>query len=98
MGKYGLPYIVKLSYQKSHYAADEINKLKNYNIKFNDHFINEFAITTKHNVKDLYEHCLNNGIIIDTQNINEDYFTIAITEKRSKEEIDKLIKCLKSHK
>ena len=95
MGKEGLPHIAKLSFQKAQYAASKIHDLNNYNIKFKNNFINEFVVETKHDINRLNEHCLKNNILI---NVLKDSFVISITEKRTKKELDLLIKCLNDFK
>ena len=75
------------------------NKLPSYNIKHDFQFLKEFVIETKHNVKKLTQHCANEGILI--QNIHEtikNCFQISVTEKRTKDDINKLIKSLKVFK
>ncbi len=99
MGKYGLPYVSKLCYQKSQYTAQEINKLSCYSLKYGNHFLKEFVVETKHNVSDLIQYCEDKGFFI--QNIHESLsncIQIAVTEKRTKTEIDTLIKCLRDFK
>jgi len=99
MGKNGLPYVSQLCYQKSQYAAQEINKLSYYSIKYGNQFIKEFVVETKHNVNDLTQYCSDNGFLV--QNIHESIsncFQIAVTEKRTKIEIDSFIRCLNDYK
>ena len=96
---WGLPYVIKLCYNKSQYAAEKINDLSAYKLKFNKKFLKEFVIETMHNVKDLTDYCLQNGfLILNISDTLENCFQIAITEKRTKEEIDALIKCLRNFK
>jgi len=99
MGKHGLPYINKLCYQKSHYAAYNINKLSGYSLKYGAQFLKEFVIETKYNVEHLTKYCSDKGFLI--QNINNtkiNCFKISVTEKRTKTEIDNLIQCLKYYR
>ena len=99
MGKCGLPYVAQLSYQKAQYSAHEIDKLPYYTLKFGTQFVKEFVIETEHNVRSLTQHCADNGFIIQNiQDSLENCFQISVTEKRTKEEIDSLIKCLKYYK
>ena len=99
MGPIGLENVVDLCYQKSQYAADKINQLDNYRLKFDKNFLKEFVVETDHNVKKLIDYCQKEGFLI--QNIEDrlqNCFQIAITEKRKKNEIDSLVSCLKSFK
>ena len=98
MGKSGLPYITHLCYQKAQYTSHEISKLSNYSLKYNNQFIKEFVVETKHNVLDLTRYCSDNGFLIqDIRDPNNNLFQVAVTEKRTKNEIDNFIKCLKDY-
>ena len=99
MGKSGLPYVAQLCYQKSQYAAEEINKIESYSLKYGNQFLKEFVVETKHDVESVTQYCAEKGFLI--QDINDSVkncLLIAVTEKRTKQEIDKLIKCLKDYK
>jgi len=99
MGKSGLPYVAQLCYQKSQYAAKEINKLQSYSLKHGNQFLKEFVVETKHDVESVTKYCAKKGFLI--QNIHDsenNCFRIAVTEKRTKQEIDNLITCLKDYK
>ena len=91
MGKKGLPHIAKLSFNKAQYAAKQINNLKNYTLKYPKNFLNEFVIEAKHDKNELKEHCLKNNILI---NFVSQGLIITITEKRTLNEINHLIKTL----
>ena len=100
LGKHGLPHIAKLCYNKSQYAASNISKLKNYSILFSNNFIKEFLIKTKHSANDVVNYCANKNILIglDKEDDSDSILHIAVTEKRTKEEIDFLITLLKEFK
>ena len=99
MGKSGLPHVAQLCYQKSQYAAEEINKLQSYSLKYDNQFLKEFVVETKHDVESLIQYCAGKGFLIqDIHDSANNCFQIAVTEKRTKQEIDKLIKCLKDYK
>ena len=99
MGKYGLPYVAKLCYKKAHYAAENINNLPNYKLKYGPQFLKEFVVETNYNIKDLTQYCAGKGYLIqDIHDSLSGCFQIAVTEKRNKGEIDNLIKCLKDFK
>ena len=98
MGKHGLPYINKLCYQKSHYTANNINKLSGYSLKYGAQFLKEFVIETKYNVESLTQYCSEKGFLIQNiHNYKNNCFKISVTEKRTKKEIDNLIQCLKNY-
>jgi len=97
MGKKGLPYVANLCYQKAQYAALNISKLNNFNLKYSKYFIKEFIIETKLSASNVIRHCNRKGILIGRV-INDNHdslLQISITEKRSKNEIDLLISTLK---
>ena len=99
MGKYGLPYVAKLCFDKAQYAAKEINKLPLFTLKYGTQFLKEFVVETENDVRSLTKYCALHGFFI--HNINnslKNCFKIAVTEKRTKQEIDNLIQCLKSYK
>ena len=97
MGKKGLPYVANLCFKKAQYAASKINKLNNFNLKYSNNFIKEFIIETNYSASDVITHCNNKGILISRNNDdnNDSLIQIAITEKRSKNDIDLLVATLK---
>ena len=99
MGKYGIADVANMSFQNAQYAADEINKLKDYKLKFNNrNFIKEFVVETNISAKKVQSELLKSNIMIDlVLNDNLDnQLLLAFTEKRTKEDIDKLISTLDS--
>jgi glycine dehydrogenase subunit 1 len=96
MGRSGLQKIGKLCYQKAQYAAKQISALKNYSLKFGKEFLKEFVIETSSSSKIIVDYCLQNGILIQCVNGDESdsLLLIAITEKRTKVDIDKLVSVL----
>ena len=96
IGKAGLQTVSKLCYQKVQYAAKQISAFKKYSLKFGKEFIKEFVIETSSSAKKIVDYCLQNGILIqclDGDN-TDSLILIAVTEKRTKEEIDKLVEIL----
>ena len=96
MGKSGLPYISRLCYQKAQYAAAQLSALKNFSLKYGKEILKEFVIETSSSAKKIVDYCLQKGILIQCVNRDEDdaLILIAVTEKRTKEEIDKLVEIL----
>ena len=97
MGKSGLTYLAKLSFQKCIYAKKEINKLIKFSTPYSHNFISEILVSTDHSVNELIKYCnLNNILISKSPNDESDtLFIVSITEKRTKKDIDILINCLK---
>ena len=96
LGKKGLPYIANLCRNKAQYAARKISELKNYSLPYSNGFIKEFVIKTTHPASEVIQHCSDKGLIINGINGDENnsLLLIAITEKRTQEEIDLLVHCL----
>ena len=96
MGKSGLPYISRLCYQKAQYAAAQISELKNFSLKHGKEMLKEFVVETSSSAKKIVDYCFQKGILIQCANGDEcdSLILIAVTEKRTKEEIDKLVKIL----
>jgi glycine dehydrogenase subunit 1 len=98
MGKQGLIDVATQSYQKAHYLASEIAKIPGFSLYNNLPFFNEFAITTPVDVCEVKEEAEANGFFAG---INLIKFTdhkgllIAVTEKRTKQELDDFVNILK---
>ena len=99
-GKKGLPRIAKLSFNNAQYAAGLINKCNNFNILYNRReFIKEFVLTTKLSARKVQNDAIKNNILINIpeKDKSDNKILVAFTEKRTKDEIDKLITFLKSY-
>jgi glycine dehydrogenase subunit 1 len=100
LGKQGLKQVANLCYQKAHYAAKQITKVKGFKVWSPDPFFNEFAIQCPSNVENINEHLLEHGVL-GGYDLGQDYpalhnhMLIAVTEMNSKEEIDYLVNVLK---
>ena len=97
MGKYGISDVANMSFQNAQYAADEIEKLKNYKLKFNNrNFIKEFVVETHISAKKIQSELLKKDIMVDliSNDKTDRQLLLAFTEKRTKEDIDKLMSCL----
>ena len=101
MGKNGFEKISNLCFQKAHYAADQITKLDGYELAFNSTpFFREFAIRcTRAKVDDVIAQLRAVGILAGIKlgrwrNDLNDCLLVAVTEKRTKEQIDKFVEAL----
>ena len=92
MGQKGLEEINKLSINKAYYMANLIDCLDNYSLVYNTNFINEFLIETKYNAYKVKDKCLENNIFINP--INNHQILFAVTERRTKKEIKRLVEIL----
>jgi len=100
LGKQGFVDLWNLNYQKAHYMASEIDKLENYSLAFTDKpFFNEFLVKTTKPVEKVRLALENAGLLAgyspatDYQEY-ENCLLFCVTEKRTKNEIDLLVKTL----
>ncbi|MDI9502848.1 MAG: aminomethyl-transferring glycine dehydrogenase subunit GcvPA [Tissierellia bacterium] len=99
MGKKGLKEVAMQSMQKAHYAAKKLTESGKYKLICDCPFMYEFAITGDFDPVDVQEKLLEKGIL-GGFGIGSDYpdypnaMLFAVTEKRTKEEIDALAAAL----
>lgn len=99
MGKKGLREVALQSTQKAHYAYNEIIKSGKFKPMFNQPFFKEFAVTSDIEANKVNKELLNKGILGGYE-LGRDYaefnngLLFCVTEKRTKEEIDKLVSAL----
>ena len=89
MGKEGLKEVANLSYAGAHYLCDELLKTGQFHLVYNQPFFNEFYVRYNGDADALYNRFIENGFLGGVR--YEDGFIFAVTEKRTKEEIDNLI-------
>lgn len=100
MGKKGLKKAASLCLNNSHYLANKISELPGYRLPFNDvPFFKEFCIETPVKASDIVESGIKEGFFagLDLGKYRDEwknYLLIAVTEKRSKQEIDDFLKFL----
>lgn len=95
MGKQGMRQVAELCLQKAHYAASEIAKLPGYALSFPEAaFFKEFAVDTPAPAREINRRLWDLGIV-GGYPIGENRLLFAVTERRSKEEIDRLVDALK---
>ena len=96
LGDSGLRKIAELCFSKAQYAANKISEIDGFSILYNDYnFIKEFIVLTKFSTKKIISEAQKEGIGLSSAGNNDDKLLIAVTEKRTKEEIDKLVDLLK---
>ncbi len=96
IGKEGLRRAAELCLQKAHYAQREINKIRGFSSPFPAPFFKEFVIKTPLSAEKILKELRKEKIIggLDLENYYpelKDHLLICVTEKRTREEIDKLI-------
>lgn len=99
MGKEGLREVAETSMKKAHYTLNELTKTGKYKNVFNKPFFKEFAVTGAANTEVINEKLLGEGVL-GGYSLDKDYeelknsILLCVTEKRTKEEIDKLVKLM----
>lgn len=93
MGKQGLAETAELCLQKAHYAEEKISSLPGYSRAFPAPFLKEFTVKCPVPAAKVVERLLDRGFLagIDLGKYYpnmKDYLLVAVTEKRTKEEID----------
>ena len=94
MGKEGLKDVAKRSYDGAHYLYDELLKTGKFKSAFNQPFFNEFCVKYQGDVAELQRRLLEHGILAGVR-VSDDTLMLAVTEKRTKAEIDKLVTLMK---
>ena len=103
LGKKGLREVALQATQKAHYAFNEITKSGKYKPLFDKPFFKEFAVTSNTPCEEINKNLLDNKIL-GGYSLGKDYpqykngILYAVTEKRTKEEIDKLSSVLEGIK
>ena len=90
MGKQGLKEAAQLSYAGAHYLCDELLKTGRFHLAFDKPFFNEFFVMYDGDVDTLYQRFIEAGILGGVK--LDEGILFAVTEKRTKEEIDNLVK------
>jgi glycine dehydrogenase subunit 1 len=91
MGKQGLKEAAELSYAGAHYLCDELLKTGKFSPVYNRPFFNEFVVRYNGDVDALQKRLTESGIFGGIK-LDADQLMFAVTEKRTKEEIDNLVK------
>ncbi|MBC1423814.1 aminomethyl-transferring glycine dehydrogenase subunit GcvPA [Listeria seeligeri] len=102
LGKVGLPEMARQNLDKSHYAKQKFRE-NGFEVLFSDGFFNEFVIKLAKPIKEINEALLDEGIIggydlgfYDAK--YEKHMLVAVTEMRTKEEIDAFVASLEGVK
>ena len=90
MGKQGVKEAAELSYAGAHYLCDELLKTGHFSLAYDKPFFNEFLVRYDGDVAALQQRFLDAGIMGGVA--YEDGILFAVTEKRTKDEIDHLVK------
>jgi len=93
MGKQGLKEAAELSYAGAHYLCDRLVATGHFSLVYNQPFFNEFVVRYDGSIDALQHRLMEHGIFGGVK-VADDQMMLAVTEKRTKEEIDKLIELI----
>jgi glycine dehydrogenase subunit 1 len=100
MGRNGIAKVASLCLSKAHYAADRIAEIDGFDLRFEQPFFAEFVIRTKKDVAKVLPHAHERGILAGLPLGRwypdlGDCILVAVTEKRTKEQIGVLVDALR---
>lgn len=91
MGRQGLKEAARLSYAGAHLLAERLVATGRFELAFpSTSFFNEFCVRYKGDLDALLQRCLDAGIFAGVK-IDDEVLMLAVTEKRTCEEIEKLV-------
>ena len=93
MGKQGLRDAAQLSYDGAHYLCEQLVATGHFCLAYDQPFFNEFCVRYDGDVDALQQRWLDAGFFGGIK-VADDTLMLAVTEKRTKEEIDQLIKVI----
>ncbi len=99
LGSSGIAEMASQCWHKAHYLANEIAKLDGWELKWNGEFFNEFTVVCPCDVTKVVDFCKSRGVLPGIaaagrrmQGLSsDDELIIAVTEKRTKHEMDALV-------
>ncbi len=99
VGASGLREVATLSLEKAHYLARGIAALEGFEPTFSSAFFNEFVVTTPESASDVHERLTRAGFAVEAPDVLrahglENALRFAVTETRTKAELDRLIDTL----
>jgi len=99
LGKRGIREVAELCLQKAHYASEEISRLKRFAPRFSAPFFREFALKCPLPAAQVVENLNKMGVSFGPDLGRwypelSDTLLVAVTEKRTKEDIDLLVRAL----
>lgn len=99
LGKKGLKELAVLCLEKAHYLAKELSQLPGYSLAFKAPFFQEFTLICPENPEKINQRLLSEKIV-GGYSLAKDYsqltnhWLLAVTEKRSQEDLAKMVKRL----
>ena len=100
MGKEGIREVASLCLQKSHYLAREIAAVPGFKLKWDQPFFKEFVVETPKPASAILERLskkrILGGLELSRFDAGVQGLLIAVTEKRTKEEMERLVEELRA--
>ena len=90
MGREGLKEAAELGYAGAHYLCEQLVASGHFTLVYDKPFFNEFVVRYDGDVDALQARFVENGIFGGVK-VADDQIMFAVTEKRTKEEVDRLI-------
>jgi glycine dehydrogenase subunit 1 len=96
LGKEGIRDVAQRSMQKAHYLAEKIAALPGYSLKFGAPFFSEFVVETPVAASEIIDGLLSKKFFagVDLTPYGENGLLVAVTEKRTREELDAFVENL----
>jgi len=96
MGRQGLKEAAELSYAGAHYLCDQLLATGLFTLAYDQPFFNEFVVCYDGDVDALLRHLQDHGIFGGIK-VADGQLMMAVTEKRTKEEIDQFVSLIPQH-
>ncbi len=94
MGKEGIKEAALRSYQGAHYLCDQLVATGHFRLTYDKEFFNEFCVDYDGDLGNLLKRLANNGILGGVK-IGEKTLMVAVTEKRTIEEMNQFVELTK---
>jgi glycine dehydrogenase subunit 1 len=96
LGKEGLQHVAAQSAQRAHYLASKIASIPGFSLKYKSPFFREFVVETPIPAAILIEKMLEQKVFAgyDLAAHGETGLLVAVTEKRSRQELDRFVEQL----
>ncbi len=98
LGKEGLQKVADLCLQKTHYLADQLCRIEGLSLASGAPFFKEFTLKLPKTAKDIITKAMKKGIFPGIDLADEgypNYLLVAVTEKRTRGELDTYVEILK---
>lgn len=95
MGKEGLREAAQLSYAGAHYLCDQLTATGRFGLVYQKPFFNEFVVRYDGDLDALLLQLTDNGIFGGVK-VADDQMMMAVTEQRTKDDIDRLVRIINS--